>query len=145
MFLGEYKHSLDDKGRLTIPSKLRQELGDDMVVTRGLDGCLFIYTSQGWESYVATLNQLPLDKKSSRTFTRYVFSGAINLSPDGQGRILLPANLREFAGLETDVIIIGANHRLEVWAADKWQAMLQEIEKDAELVVEELPDLRASF
>lgn len=145
MFLGEYKHSLDEKGRLTIPAKLRHDLADGLYVTRGLDGCLFIYTLQGWESYVSTLNQLPLDKKSSRTFIRFTFSGANKLIPDGQGRILLPANLREFAGLDTDVVIIGANHRLEVWAADKWQAMLQEIEKDAELVAEELPDLRISF
>jgi MraZ protein len=145
MFLGEYEHSLDGKGRLTIPVKLRHEFGDGLVVTRGLDGCLFIYTLQGFDAYVATLNQLPPDKKSSRSFTRFVFSAANKLFPDKQGRILLPARLRIFAGLDGDVIIIGANHRLEVWAADRWQAVLEEVERDAENVVEELPDLRIAF
>jgi MraZ protein len=145
MFLGEYEHSLDDKGRLTIPAKLRQEFSDGLVVTRGLDGCLFIYTFQGFDAYVATLNQLPPDKRSSRSFTRFVFSGANKLVPDKQGRILLPASLRDFAGLDSEVVIIGANHRLEVWAADKWRAMLKEAEQNAEQIVEELPDLIVSF
>ena len=145
MFLGEYEHTLDEKGRLTIPAKLRHQFNDGLIVTRGLDGCLFIYTPQGWESYVATLNQLPPDKRSSRFFTRYVFAGADKLIPDKQGRILLPAALRKYAGLDTEVVITGANHRLEVWAADKWQAILEEVERDAETIVEELPDLRISF
>jgi MraZ protein len=145
MFLGEYEHTLDEKGRLTIPSKLRQEFNEGLVVTRGLDRCLFIYTSSGWESYVATLSVLPPDKKISRSFTRFVFSGANPLVPDKQGRILLPANLREFAGLENDVVIIGANNRLEVWAADKWRTILDDVEQDAERIVEDLPDLRIAF
>ena len=141
MFFGEYEHTLDGKGRLTIPAKLRHEFSDGLVVTRGLDDCLFIYTVQGFDAYAATFSQFSPDKKSARAFTRFVFSGANKLFPDKQGRILLPAVLREFAGLDDDVVIVGANHRLEVWAADKWQATLTEVEQDITKFVEELPDL----
>ena len=145
MFSGEFRHTLDHKGRLAIPAKFRQDFEAGLVVTRGIEKCLFIFTLQGWEAYVATLNQLPLDKKRSRTVNRYLFSGANKLVPDGQGRILLPANLREFAGLDDEVVVVGANYRLEVWAPDKWQAILEEAEKDIELIMEELPDLRMSL
>jgi len=145
MFSGEFRHTLDHKGRLAIPARFRQDFEAGLVVTRGIEKCLFIFTLQGWEAYVATLNQLPLDKKRSRTVNRYLFSGANKLVPDGQGRILLPANLREFAGLDDEVVVVGANYRLEVWAPDKWQAILEEAEKDIELIMEELPDLRMSL
>jgi MraZ protein len=142
MFLGEYEHTLDEKGRLTIPSKFRHEFTNGLVVTRGLDKCLVIYTMQGWDAYVATLDQLPADKQSSRSFIRFIFSGADHLVPDKQGRILLPSRLREFAGLGGEVFIIGTNQRLEVWSPDRWQAIRDEVEKDAERIVEELPDVR---
>jgi len=145
MFSGEFRHTLDHKGRLAIPARFRQDFEAGLVVTRGIEKCLFIFTLQGWEAYVATLNQLPLDKKRSRTVNRYLFSGANKHVPDGQGRILLPANLREFAGLDDEVVVVGANYRLEVWAPDKWQAILEEAEKDIELIMEELPDLRMSL
>ena len=139
MFMGEFDHTLDGKGRLTIPAKLRHEFSDGLVVTRGLDQCLFIYTVQGFDAYVATFDRLPPDKESARAFNRFVFSGANKLFPDKQGRILLPAVLREFAALDDDVVIIGANHRLEVWAADKWRVTLAEVEQDVTKFVEDLP------
>lgn len=145
MFLGEYRHTLDEKGRLAIPAKFRPDFERGLVVTRGLEKCLFIFTLHGWEAYAASLNQLPLDKKRTRTLNRWFSSGGSILVPDGQGRILLPANLRQYAGLDGEAVVVGANIRLEVWTPDRWQAILDEAEKEIELIMEELPDLRLSL
>ena len=120
MFMGEYNHTIDSKGRLIIPSKFREELGESFVVTRGMDGCLSIYSQESWTEFEQKLATLPLASKEARTFTRFFVSGATSCDLDRQGRILVPATLREFAGLEKDVVLAGMVNRVEVWSKDRW-------------------------
>ena len=120
MFMGEYSHSIDAKGRLIIPSRFRDELGDDFVLTKGLDGCLSIYPQNEWEAFEQKLRALPLTSKNARTFTRFFVASAAPCELDKQGRILVPQTLREFAGLEKDVILAGNLSRVEVWSKEKW-------------------------
>ena len=120
MFMGEYNHTVDDKGRLIIPSKFREELGDSFVVTKGLDGCLFVYAESEWKLLEERLKALPLTNKDARAFARYMLAGAAEVEPDKQGRILLPQVLRTFAELEKDVVLIGVASRVEIWNKDKW-------------------------
>lgn len=120
MFMGEYSHTIDAKGRLIIPSKYREELGDQFVLTRGLDGCLSIYPMKEWHQLEEKLKALPLNDKNARTFTRFFVSGATLCELDKQGRILVPQTLREFAGLNKDVVVCGTNDRIEIWSKEKW-------------------------
>ena len=122
MFMGEYNHSIDNKGRLIIPAKFREQLGDNFVVTQGLDGCLFIYANEDWKAFEEKLRQLPLTNANARKFTRYFLGGAIQAEVDRQGRILLSAKLRKSAGLTKDVILVGVGSRIEIWDADRWEA-----------------------
>jgi len=124
MFTGEYRHSIDDKGRLIIPSKIRQGLGDDMIITRGLDGCLFGYDKKTWEKLMEKLNSLPFTKKDVRAFTRFIASGACTLDFDKQGRINLPSYLMKHASLDKDVVIIGVSNRIEIWDSNKWDEFI---------------------
>ena len=110
MFMGEYSHTIDTKGRLIIPSKFREELGDEFVLTKGLDGCLSIYPMEQWKIFEKKLEALPLTNKNARKFSRFFVAG----------RILVPATLREFAGLEKDVVLTGNLNRIEVWSKAKW-------------------------
>jgi len=121
LFIGEYEHSVDAKGRLIMPAKLREEIGDKFVVTKGLDGCLFAYSQTEWTAFEEKLKTLPISNKNARDFTRFFLSGAIECEIDKQGRFLITSNLREFAGLEKDVVIIGVNTRIEIWSKDKWK------------------------
>ena len=121
MFKGEYNHTIDEKGRLIIPAKFREELGNEFVVTRGLDGCLFGYNNTEWEVFEAKLRALPLTNKDARAFQRYMLAGAASVEIDKQGRILLPQNLRTFAGLEKDVVLIGVAGRIEIWNKDIYE------------------------
>ena len=120
MFMGEYNHTIDAKGRLIIPSRFRDELGENFVLTRGLDGCLSIYSQESWKAFEQKLASLPLASKEARTFTRFFVSGATPCELDRQGRILVPATLREYAGLEKDVILAGNLDRIEVWSKERW-------------------------
>ncbi len=120
MFIGEYEHSVDTKGRLIMPAKLRDEIGDKFVVTKGLDGCLFAYSQTEWTAFEEKLKSLPLSSKNARDFTRFFLSGAIECEIDKQGRFLITSNLRDFANLEKDVVIIGVNTRIEIWSKEKW-------------------------
>ena len=120
MFMGEYNHTIDAKGRLIIPSKFRELLGEEFVLTRGLDGCLFIYPMDEWEIFEQKLRALPLTNKNARTFSRFFVAGATSCELDKQGRILVPATLREFAGLEKDVVLTGNINRIEIWSKEKW-------------------------
>ena len=120
MFMGEYSHTIDTKGRLIIPSKFREELGDEFVLTKGLDGCLSIYPMEQWKIFEKKLEALPLRKKNARKFSRLFVAGATTCELDRQGRILVPATLREFAGLEKDVVLTGNLNRIEVWSKAKW-------------------------
>lgn len=119
--MGEYNHSIDQKGRLIIPSKFRDSLGDEFVVTKGLDGCLFVYDNAEWEAFVEKLTSLPTTSKDSRAFARFFLAGAANVEVDKQGRILLPANLRNHAELTKDVVLVGVARRIEIWSKERWE------------------------
>jgi MraZ protein len=120
MFMSEYYHTLDTKGRLIIPTKFREQLGEEFVVTKGLDGCLFAFPQNEWQAFEEKLRTLPLAQKGARQFVRYFVAGATSCELDKQGRILLPATLREFAGLEKDVVLAGVLNRVEIWSKAKW-------------------------
>lgn len=120
MLMGEYNHTIDAKGRLIIPAKFRELLGTEFVLTRGLDGCLFIYPVDEWKAFEQKLRALPLTNKNARTFSRFFVAGAAMCELDRQGRVLVPQTLREFAGLEKDVVLTGNLDRIEVWSKDKW-------------------------
>ena len=121
MFMGEYNHTVDTKGRLIVPSKFREQLGDEFVVTKGLDGCLFVYSKSEWENIEEKFRNVPLTTKDARKFARFFFAGAASCEVDKQGRILLPVVLREYAGIEMDVVSVGVFNRVEIWDKDKWQ------------------------
>ena len=121
MFMGEYHHTIDDKGRLIIPSKFRTELGDKFVITRGIENCLFAYPIERWEQIVHKLESLPFTKKDARNFTRFFMSGATVAEFDKQGRINITSPLIAYAGIKKDCVIIGTGDRLEIWANDAWE------------------------
>ena len=120
MFMGEYNHSVDAKGRLIVPSKFREQLGNEFVVTKGLDGCLFVYSQEEWKRIEESLREKPLTSKDARKFMRFFFAGAANCEVDKQGRILLPPVLREYADLQKDVVLVGVLSRVEIWDKDRW-------------------------
>ena len=120
MFMGEYNHTVDAKGRLIVPSKFREQLGDEFVVTKGLDGCLFVYPNEEWQNIEEKFRNVPLTSKDARKFSRFFFAGAAACEVDKQGRILLPSVLREFAGIGKDAVLVGVGSRIEIWNKDKW-------------------------
>ena len=126
MLIGEYHHNIDEKGRLIIPSKFREDIGNSFVVTRGLDGCLFVYSLIEWEKIVTKLKKLPFTKKDTRTFMRFFLAGATVCEFDKQGRINLVNSLISYAGLKKECLIIGVNDRLEIWALDKYNNLMNE-------------------
>ena len=126
MLIGEYHHNIDEKGRLIIPSKFREELGTSFVVTRGLDGCLFVYAMKEWDNIVSKLRTLPFTKKDARTFNRFFMSGATVCEFDKQGRINIPSSLLNYANIQKECTIIGVNDRLEIWATDKFDNLISE-------------------
>ena len=130
MFLGEYTHTIDDKGRLTIPAKFRGELAAGLVVTRGFDNNLMVYSLSEWEKLAEEILSRPLAETRMREFRRRVFSGAVDLEPDRQGRILIPPYLREFAEIEGEVVIAGMFNYIEIWSAGQWTAVREQIENN---------------
>ena len=121
MLIGEYEHSLDVKGRLIMPAKLRQDIGETFIITKGLDGCLFVFSQNEWNNFEEKLKSLPLSDKNARNFVRFFLSGATECEIDKQGRFLLVNTLREYAEITKEVIIIGVGTRLEIWNKDKWK------------------------
>ena len=121
MFIGEYNHTIDAKGRLIIPSRFREVLGDEFVVTKGMDGCLFVFDNPEWQAFEEKLHKLPMIDKGARQFTRFFLAGAASVEVDKQGRILLPAVLREFAGITKDAVLVGVGSRVEIWSKDRWE------------------------
>jgi len=140
MLIGEYHHNIDEKGRLIIPSKFRDEIGNSFVVTRGLDGCLFVYSLVEWGKIVAKLKGLPFTKKDARIFTRFFLSAATVCEFDKQGRINLVNSLIEYAGLKKECVIIGVNDRLEIWALDKFNNLMEENFDKLDMISEHLFD-----
>ncbi len=141
MFLGEFEHLLDDKGRLTVPAKFRMELVDGFVITKGIDRCLFVYTLDEWRPLAEKISRLPVTKREARALARLVFAGASDCSLDKQGRILLPSYLRQYANLNSEVVIVGLNTHLEIWDLETWRNTSQKIEEEAESIAEQLGGL----
>ncbi|MCR1933237.1 division/cell wall cluster transcriptional repressor MraZ [Clostridium tepidum] len=121
MFIGEYNHSLDTKNRIIIPVKFREELGKNFVLTKGLDGCLYVYPKSQWEILQKKLETLPLTNKNARAFVRFFFSGAHELELDKQGRTLIPQNLLEYGKIKKEIVSIGVSNRIEIWSKEKWE------------------------
>lgn len=140
MLIGEYHHNIDEKGRLIIPAKYREEIGSSFVVTKGLDGCLYVYSLHEWERITSKLKTLPFTKKSARTFTRFLLSGASICEFDKQGRINLVSSLTEYAGLKKECVIIGVNDRLEIWDLEKFNNLMKENEEELDEISENLFD-----
>ncbi len=141
VFMGEYLHTVDNKGRLILPAKFREELGETFIATKGLDNCLFVYTQSEWAILEEKLKKLPLAKPEARAFVRFFFSGAAELECDKQGRVLLPTNLREHASLEKDVVVIGVSTRIEIWDKGAWDKYNQQISPTVAEIAENLADL----
>lgn len=141
MFIGEYQHALDPKGRVIIPSKFRDELGEEFVMTKGLDNCLFAYPKKEWEILEEKLKTLPLTSKDARAFIRFFFAGASEGILDKQGRVLIPANLREHSKLEKDVVIIGVATRMEIWSKENWDAYNNDDSLSYESIAEKMAEL----
>ena len=130
MLIGEYEHSLDAKGRIIMPAKFRDSIGDKFIVTKGLDGCLFAFSKEEWTKFEEKLSTLPISNRDARNFTRFFFAGAIDCEIDKQGRFLISSNLREFAGFTKDIIIIGMNSRVEIWSKEKWTECNENLSAD---------------
>jgi len=122
MLIGEFNHGMDNKNRIIIPSKLREDLGETFIISKGLDGCLYIYPKAEWITFETKLKALPLSSKDARTFSRFFFSGANEMEPDKMGRILIPQSLLEYAGIVDEVVSVGMMNRVEVWSKEKWKA-----------------------
>ena len=140
MFTGEYQHTLDEKGRVIIPARLREGLGDTFMITRGLDRCLFIFHFDEWLKIEQKVKELPVTRSDARAFTRYFFSGAAEVEIDRQGRVLIPQNLRDYAGIEKEVMIIGVSDRVEVWSEEAWREYTSADNLDFEAAAEKLAD-----
>ena len=138
MLLGEYHHNIDDKGRLVIPTKYREELGDEFIIARGIERCLYVYSKVEWEKLVAKLNTLPFTKKDARTFTRSFFSGATVCEFDKSGRINITSPLVSYAGLTKECVIIGVNDRLEIWSEEAFNKFLSDNSEQLEDIAEHL-------
>ena len=145
MFMGEYQHNIDAKARLFIPARFREGLGESFVLTKGLDGCLFAYTREEWDTLEQKLKSLPFTKGDARAFVRFFFSGAAICEVDKQGRVLIPGNLREYACLEKDVVVIGVSSRVEIWSKDKWDEYNTRATLSYEEISEKLADNNIGF
>jgi len=145
MFMGEFQHTIDDKGRIIIPAKFREALGANFIITRGLDNCLFVYPREEWNALEQKLKQLPMMKSDARAFTRFFFSGASECEWDKQGRVNVPANLREYAKLDKDCIVIGVSNRVEIWDKATWQAYNQQSQESFNEIAEKLVDFDFHF
>ena len=141
MLIGEYEHSLDVKGRLIMPSKIREDIGEKFIITKGLDGCLFGFSKNEWNNFEEKLKTLPLTNKNARDFVRFFLSGAIECQIDKQGIFLIASNLREYAELEKEAVITGVGTRIEIWNKDKWKAYNSEENLSADQIAENMANL----
>lgn len=143
MLIGEYFHTIDPKKRLAIPAKFRKELGSPIVITRGLDNCLFLYTQKEWQNLAGKLSQLPIGQAQSRDFVRLMLAGASEIEIDSLGRVLIPDFLKRYAKLEKEVVITGVYNRLEIWAKETWNEYKSKIEKNTDELAEKLGEIGA--
>lgn len=141
MFIGEFRHTIDQKGRIAVPVKFRSDLGAGAVVTRGLDHCLFLFTESEWEEMAQKLIALPLSQANSRAFVRLMMAGAMQVALDSQGRILLPDYLRQYASIDKEAIVAGLYNRIEIWDRESWQQYKARTESASDEIAEKLGDL----
>ena len=141
MLIGEFEHSIDTKGRLVLPAKIKDDLGKEFIVTKGLDGCLFGYSLEEWKKFEEKLKTLPLTNKITRDFVRFFLSGAVEEETDKQGRFLIPANLREYASLTKDAVIIGVGTRIEIWDKKKWNEYNSEENLSVDKIAEKMTEI----
>lgn len=140
MFIGEYQHALDTKNRMIVPSKLRDDLGNKFVITKGLDSCLYIYPITEWQILEQKMKTLPLTNKDARAFVRFFFSGACEIEMDKQGRGVIPQNLKEYAGIEKEIVSIGVLTRIEIWGKEKWKSY-NDSDVDFDSIAEKMENL----
>ena len=140
MLIGEFSHGMDKKNRIIIPSKLREGLGEQFIMTKGLDSCLYIYPKDEWQIFEKKLKSLPLTDKNVRSFVRFFFSGANEMEPDKMGRVLIPQSLLSYAGIDGEVVSVGMMDRVEVWSKEKWEAY-NESEMDMDAIAEKMNEL----
>ena len=138
MFIGEYHHTIDEKGRIIVPSKFREKLGNQFIVTRGIENCLFVYSLQDWEKITNQLNSLPFTRRDARSFNRFFLSGATDVELDKQGRINLPSPLISYAKLEKDCVFVGTGDRLEIWAQEEWDVFFDSTKDNMSDIAENL-------
>lgn len=141
MLIGEYTHNIDAKKRLAVPAKLRKELGEHAILTRGLDNCLFLYPLQEWQKLTEKLAQLPVGQGNTRSFLRLTLAGAVEVELDQLGRILIPDYLKNYAGLKQRVVLTGVYNRLEIWDEERWTNYKTEVEKNTDMIAEKLGEL----
>lgn len=138
MFIGEYIHKMDAKGRTALPSKFKKNIGESLIITRGFDDSLTVYTKDSWKKISEKLSELSITKKAERGFTRFMLAGAVEVEPDKQGRVLIPEYLRQYAGITTDIVWTGAGDRAEIWDKEKWELYLAESIKNSEEIADSL-------
>ena len=138
MFYGEYQHTVDPKGRVIMPSRFREGLGEKFILTKGIDNCLFVYSMEEWINFENKLRNIPVTNTDARSFSRFMFSGAAECEVDKQGRILIPQNLREYAGLDKEIYIIGVSMRVEIWDKAKWESYNSQLNQDPASLAEKM-------
>ncbi|OGZ29821.1 MAG: cell division/cell wall cluster transcriptional repressor MraZ [Candidatus Niyogibacteria bacterium RIFCSPLOWO2_01_FULL_45_48] len=143
MLIGEFQHTLDAKKRVALPAKLRKELGNNAVITKGLDRCLYVYPIKEWEHIAEKLSNLPMGQADTRRFVRFFLGGAAHVEMDALGRVLIPETLKEYAGLSERVVVAGVHKYLEIWDATRWDSYKSEIEKQADVLAEKLGEIGA--
>lgn len=141
VFLGRHVHNLDDKGRLAVPSRFRESLRGGLVLTRGIDRCIAAYPREAWDVLASKVDRLPMTDPHARQFRRMVFAEAVDLKLDSQGRVLVPANLREFAGIDRETIIIGVHASIEIWSPDRWSAVDAALASDGDEIAARLAEM----
>jgi MraZ protein len=141
MFMGEFQHSIDEKGRLIVPAKFREDLGEKFIITRGLDNCLFVYPLPQWKILEDKIKELPTSHADTRAFVRMFFSGAVEAEVDKQGRVVVPSHLREHAHMERDVYVIGVSTKVEIWSKDSWENYANQAQQSYESIAEKIIDL----
>lgn len=143
MLIGEFRHTIDDKKRISLPATFRREVGKKLVITKGLDSCLFAYTLDGWKKVSAELEKLPMTQGAARSFSRFLLGSAFEVETDSLGRILVPEQLKDFADLKSRVVIVGLNGRIEIWDEKKWKENIEKVEKQADVLAERLSEIGA--
>jgi MraZ protein len=141
MFIGEFQHTIDAKGRMAIPAKFRNKLSGGAIITRGIDRCLFVLAPEDWEAFAHKLMALPLSQANSRAFVRHMLSGASDVELDAQGRVLIPDYLRKYAGVEKEVNVMGVYNRIEIWDRSSWNTYREETEQSSEEIAEKMGEL----